>query len=91
MIYGLPSLLQLEECRRQAPWMEVALKELGVREEGGLDDNNPRILEYIASYPYLATVPHMVKDPSDPSGKRKMESGYMAGDVDETHIGARVL
>jgi len=41
-----------------APWMDVAQGELGQAEMAGPDAANPRILEYIATFPYLASIPH---------------------------------
>ena len=84
MIYAMSSLMEMEKCRLQAPWLAIALKERGQKEATSLDENNPRILEYISTFSYLANAPHMVKDPADPTGKRKIDSGYNAGDVDET-------
>ncbi len=38
-----------------APWLKLAGKEVGVAEIAG-PANNPKILEYIATFPYLATI-----------------------------------
>jgi uncharacterized protein (TIGR02594 family) len=39
-----------------APWIAVARSEIGVKESRGLGRNNPRILEYIATFPYLGDI-----------------------------------
>lgn len=40
-----------------SPWLDIARREIGQKERQGLPAN-PRILAYIATFPYLADVPH---------------------------------
>ncbi|MCX7685034.1 MAG: TIGR02594 family protein [Acetobacteraceae bacterium] len=39
------------------PWLDIARREIGQKEKGGLEAN-PRILAHIATFPYLASIPH---------------------------------
>lgn len=39
-----------------APWIAVGQREIGIKESRGLGQNNPRILEYISTFPYLQSV-----------------------------------
>ena len=71
-------------ARIEAPWLSIALREIGQRELGGFERNNPRIVQYLDSFPYLASIAHLTKDPSDPSGRRRLPTGHMIGDLDET-------
>lgn len=80
---GLATVLEMDFCRRRAPWLAIALMEQGVKEVGGLDDNNPRVLAYLASFSYLAKVDHLIKNPADPKGAM-IKSDYKANEVDET-------
>lgn len=57
------------------PWLRVAQGEEGTKEAAGLANNNPRILEYIATFPYLAKVDYL---------KNHVKTGYKMGQVDET-------
>lgn len=41
----------VERCRHEAPWLAIALKERGQKEVSGHEENNPRIVEYIQSFP----------------------------------------
>jgi hypothetical protein len=60
----LTTIQLLERCRSEAPWLAVAFGEQGVRESPGLAKNNPRILEYIASFPYLQQAAYRRRDPT---------------------------
>lgn len=71
----------IERSGAEAPWLKVAFAEQGITEYHGLAANNPRILEYISSFPNLAHIKHMVKDPKT---HKKVASGYKMGEVDET-------
>ncbi len=42
---------------RPLPWLDIARREIGQKERKGLPAN-PRILAYIATFPYLADVPY---------------------------------
>jgi uncharacterized protein (TIGR02594 family) len=55
------------------PWITVARAEIGVREIRGVGANSPRVLEYIASFPYLKGVWH-----------DETKRDYKLGDADET-------
>ena len=57
------------------PWLRVAQAEEGTREVPGLANNNPRILEYIATFPYLAKVDYI---------RNNVKTGYKMNQVDET-------
>jgi uncharacterized protein (TIGR02594 family) len=56
----------------EATWVTIAAAEDGVKEEAGYAKNNPRILEYIATFPQLKI---LLKDRA---------AGIYYGDVDET-------
>src|SRR5688572_15869905 len=56
----------------EATWMPLAEEEVGQKEKPGYAENNPRILEYIATFPALKTI---LKD---------KKAGVYYGDVDET-------
>ena len=64
----------LEKCRAEAPWLAIALGEGGTKEAWGLTKNNPRIIEYISTFPYLKGIDYLVTDSrthkSLPSGSR---------------------
>jgi uncharacterized protein (TIGR02594 family) len=77
----LSTIQLIERSRHEAPWLGVAFGEQGVRESSGLAANNPRILEYIASFPYLMTTDYKVRDPKT---HKKVASGFKMGQVDET-------
>jgi uncharacterized protein (TIGR02594 family) len=64
-------------------WIKIACEEEAkdTQELSGLEQNNPRVLGYMASVPGLATIPYMVYDKTL---KKKVPSGKMMGDVDET-------
>jgi uncharacterized protein (TIGR02594 family) len=76
----IPAAL-IDRSATEAPWLNLAFAEVGVTEYHGLASNNPRILEYISTFPNLEHIKHMVKDPKT---KKKVASGYMMSDVDET-------
>jgi uncharacterized protein (TIGR02594 family) len=59
----LATIQLIERCRSEAPWLAIAFGEQGVSESPGLAKNNPRILQYITSFPYLQQTPHRVRDP----------------------------
>ena len=40
----------------EAPWLDVARAEVGVKESRGVGANNPRIVEYISTFPYLSDI-----------------------------------
>ncbi|HEY2899719.1 MAG TPA: TIGR02594 family protein, partial [Polyangia bacterium] len=65
------------------PWIKIACEEelKDTAELRGLDQNNPQVLKYLASVPGLAAIPYMV---FDKTLKKKVPSGKMMGDVDET-------
>ena len=65
------------------PWIKIACQEeaTGVHEFRGLDDNNPRILEYIATVPRLARINYKYRDKKD--GKI-IDTGRKMNTVDET-------
>lgn len=82
MNVGLASLLALRErMRTQAPWLAVAFGECGTKEMRGLDDNSPRILEYISSFPYLKNTRYSYKDRKT---KKTVVTDYPMSEVDET-------
>lgn len=64
-------------------WIKIACEEelKDTAELRGLDQNNRLVLQYMASVPGLAAIPYMV---FDQSLKKKVPSGKMMGDVDET-------
>ena len=65
------------------PWIKIACEEelKDTAELRGLDQNNPLILQYLASVRGLASIPYMVHDKAL---KKRVPSGKMMGDVDET-------
>lgn len=82
MIIGiLPQISIFERCRVEAPWLAFAIAELGQKEGRGLERNNPRILEYISTFPYLKEIFYQVKDPKT---KKLVSSDFKMGAVDET-------
>jgi uncharacterized protein (TIGR02594 family) len=56
----------------EAIWLPVAFAEEGQKEKATLENNNPRILEYLRTLPYLAKL------------ETKQASGIHLSDVDET-------
>ena len=54
-----------------APWLDIARDELGVRESVGVGRNNARILQYLATFPYLQAI-------------WRDDHAARLGDVDET-------
>lgn len=40
----------------KAPWLEIAVKEIGVKEFPGADNNHPRILQYLATVNDLSAI-----------------------------------
>ena len=73
------------------PWVRIACQEeeVDIHEFSGLEDNNPRILEYIATVPELAKIKYRysVKYVDKKTKKvltRKIDSGKMMSEVDET-------
>jgi uncharacterized protein (TIGR02594 family) len=73
------------------PWIKYACweEEVDIHEFSGLGDNNPRILEYIATVPELAKIKYRysVKYVDKKTKKeltRKVDSGKMMSEVDET-------
>lgn len=52
-------------------WIQIARREIGEREFRGIGNNNPRILEYIRTFPYLGEI-------------NWEETAARMGDVDET-------
>lgn len=67
---------------RGVPWLMKAYSQVGVAEERGLDDNNPRILGYMATFPQLMTHRYMRKKKVDDKYV-KYDTGYKEGEVDE--------
>jgi uncharacterized protein (TIGR02594 family) len=65
-------------------WIKVACQEEAndIHEFRGLDDNNPRILEYIATVPRLAHINYRYGDKKHP--KKTIDSGRKMSEVDET-------
>jgi uncharacterized protein (TIGR02594 family) len=55
------------------PWVTIARAEIGVREMRGVATNNPRVLEYIASFPYLKDI-----------WNDEIKKEYKLGHADET-------
>jgi uncharacterized protein (TIGR02594 family) len=79
---SIMSIIQLiDRCRSEAPWLAIAFGEQGVKESPGLAKNNPRILEYIGSFPYLQQTPHRVRDPKTHT---MVATPYKMDQVDET-------
>lgn len=70
----LPTVSWVKVAAGEAGWIAVAAEEekLGVKEEPGLDANNPKILQYISTFPYLKNI---WKDKA---------AGLTMADVDET-------
>jgi uncharacterized protein (TIGR02594 family) len=73
------------------PWIKYACweEEVDIHEFSGLEDNNPRILEYIATVPRLAQIKYKysVKYLDKKTKKkltREIDSGKMMSEVDET-------
>ena len=62
-------------------WIDIARQELGQREESGLSANNPRILEYLATFSFLSEYRYKVKNKK--TGK-KVKTAYTMSQVDET-------
>ncbi|HET6146634.1 MAG TPA: hypothetical protein VFH68_03825 [Polyangia bacterium] len=68
---------------KEPDWIRIACAEESatVIEMRGIDDNNPRILEYLATVPHLAHAKYMVMDKKL---KKKVWTGKMMSEVDET-------
>lgn len=49
-------LTSSENERQDAPWMMIALRELGVREHAGTSRDNPRIVQYLATVQKMAVL-----------------------------------
>jgi len=65
----------------EAPWLKIALGETPAAELKGLDENNPKILKYISSFPNLMTVDYKIMDHKT---HKMVPSGWKMGEVDET-------
>jgi uncharacterized protein (TIGR02594 family) len=74
----LPTVEIFAKCAVEAPWLEIALREAGVKEVPGLEKNNPRILEYISSFPYLRDVRYLGRE------SKADERVHSEAEVDET-------
>lgn len=72
----------------QPKWLEVACAEekKGIREEGGRDKNNQRILTYLSSVGYLSGIDDTIKTGTKDAAGRdiKKKTGYKLNEVDET-------
>ena len=70
----VPTASWVSVAAGEVGWIGVAREEekLGVREEPGLHANNPKILEYISTFPYLGAI------------WRDKAAGLKMADVDET-------
>src|SRR3954447_24924475 len=65
-------------------WLTAAFAEEGVKEIGGRPQNNPRILDYLATAAQLAKIDDTVAV-KGPGGKTvRQKTGYKMGDIDET-------
>lgn len=53
---GGPTWQVLVNGQREPAWMKVARREIGTKALPGREKNSPRILEYLATFPYLKRV-----------------------------------
>ena len=67
------TLRALNGAAKEPAWIAIARAEKGTREIRGIAKNSPRILEYIASFPYLKAIWHDEK-----------KRDYRLGNADET-------
>lgn len=71
----------MHRARMEAPWLWIAFQERGQTEQPGRDANNPKILEYLAVFPGLKSIPLQEKDAK--TGKM-VDTDYNLGELDET-------
>jgi uncharacterized protein (TIGR02594 family) len=62
-------------------WLLVARREEGVQEKRSLEENEKRILEYLATAPGLKALAHKVRDKAT---KKMVDTEYKMSEVDET-------